>query len=146
MKTTSKVILGLEGCSTRGSERVFLTDSEKRALIREYLSGGQTKQAIWQKYTGQRQEHGGIFKLMRQFGLSPESMGRNPNFNPMAQKIIPKDAASELHELRKKIAELEKQLQDAELKATAFSTLVDIAERELKIPIRKKYNTKPSKK
>ena len=36
-----------------------------------------------------------------------------------------------------------KQLQDAELKAIAFSTMVDIAEKELKIPIRKKYNTKP---
>jgi hypothetical protein len=34
-------------------------------------------------------------------------------------------------------------LQDAELKAIAFSTMVDIAEKELKIPIRKKYNTKP---
>ena len=42
-----------------------------------------------------------------------------------------------------RIAELEKQLKDAELKAIAFSTMVDIAEKEFKIPIRKKFNTKP---
>ena len=46
-------------------------------------------------------------------------------------------------QLKKRIAELERQLKDAELRAIAFSTMVDIAEREYKIPIRKKYNTKP---
>jgi adenylate kinase len=38
---------------------------------------------------------------------------------------------------------LEKQLKDAELKAIAYSTMLDIAEKEFKIPIRKKLNTKP---
>jgi len=46
-------------------------------------------------------------------------------------------------QLQKRIAELEKQVQMAEMKAIAFSTMVDIAEREFNIPIRKKYNTKP---
>jgi hypothetical protein len=45
--------------------------------------------------------------------------------------------------LKKRIAELEKQVKDAEMKAIAFSTMVDIAEEEFKIPIRKKFNTKP---
>lgn len=45
--------------------------------------------------------------------------------------------------LKKRIAELEKQLQTAEMKAIAFSTMVDIAEKEFNIPIRKKHNTKP---
>lgn len=46
-------------------------------------------------------------------------------------------------QLKKRIQDLEKQLKEAELKAIAFSTMVDIAEKEFKIPIRKKYNTKP---
>jgi hypothetical protein len=46
-------------------------------------------------------------------------------------------------QLKKRISELEKQLKDAEMKAIAFSTMVDIAEEEFKIPIRKKLNTKP---
>ena len=40
-------------------------------------------------------------------------------------------------QLQKRISELEKQLKDAELKAIAFSTMVDIAEDMFKIPIRK---------
>ena len=46
-------------------------------------------------------------------------------------------------QLKKRIFELERQLKDAELKAIAYSTMVDIAEKEFKIPIRKKLNTKP---
>ena len=53
------------------------------------------------------------------------------------------DESFEILQLKKRIAELEKQLKDAELKAIAFSTMVDIAEEEFKIPIRKKFNTKP---
>jgi transposase len=48
-------------------------------------------------------------------------------------------------QLKKRIEELEKQLQTSEMKAIAFSTMVDIAEKEFNIPIRKKYNTKPSR-
>ena len=51
----------------------------------------------------------------------------------------------EILQLKKKISELELHLKDAEMKAIAFSTMVDIAEREFNIPIRKKRNTKPSK-
>ena len=53
------------------------------------------------------------------------------------------DESFENLQLKKRITELEKQLKDAELKAIAFSTMVDIAEKEFKIPIRKKFNTKP---
>ncbi|MBK7032051.1 MAG: hypothetical protein IPH49_01980 [Ignavibacteria bacterium] len=53
-------------------------------------------------------------------------------------------ASFELETLRKRVAELEKRLQEAEYKATAYSTMVDIAEKELKVTIRKKFDTKPS--
>ncbi|MCW3786898.1 hypothetical protein [Plebeiibacterium sediminum] len=49
-------------------------------------------------------------------------------------------------QLKKRIEELEKQLKDAEMRSIAYSTMVDIAEKEFNIPIRKKSNTKPSKK
>jgi hypothetical protein len=54
-----------------------------------------------------------------------------------------KEESFETFQLKKRISELEKQLKDAEMKAIAFSTMVDIAEEEFKIPIRKKLNTKP---
>lgn len=49
----------------------------------------------------------------------------------------------ERSQLEKRISELEKQLKDAEMKAIAYATMVDIAEKELKISIRKKFNTNP---
>ena len=63
----------------------------------------------------------------------------------MAKKIPEFKSPEEEFEhlqLKNRIADLEKQLKDAELKAIAFSTMVDIAEKEFKISIRKKYNTK----
>ena len=41
-------------------------------------------------------------------------------------------------QLRKRITELETKLKDAEMKTIAYATLVDIAEKEFNIPIRKK--------
>lgn len=63
----------------------------------------------------------------------------------MSKRKKEKEANSEDFEtlkLKKRIEELEKQLKIAEMKAIAFSTLVDIAEKEFNIPIRKKHNTK----
>jgi cell division septum initiation protein DivIVA len=49
-------------------------------------------------------------------------------------------------QLKKRIEELESKLKDAEMKAIAYSTMIDIAEDEFKLKIRKKFNTKPFKK
>jgi transposase len=49
----------------------------------------------------------------------------------------------ELAKLKNRVAELEDKLRTSEMKAIAFSTMVDIAEKEFNIPIRKKLNTKP---
>jgi transposase len=46
--------------------------------------------------------------------------------------------------MQEKIKELEKALVNSELRATAYETMIEIAEKELKINIRKKSNTKPS--
>jgi hypothetical protein len=47
--------------------------------------------------------------------------------------------------LLKKIRELEKILKIANAKTAAFETMIEVAERELKIRIRKKAGTKRSK-
>ena len=60
-----------------------------------------------------------------------------------SKKPVQSEVDFEKLQLEKRVAELEKQLKLAEMKAIAFSTLVDIAEREFNIPIRKKFNTKP---
>lgn len=132
----------------------YFTEVEKHKIIQELFATQCTKVEIWEKYTGEEEEHGQLLRWMKQLGYNTGIKTRRPNIvsnlYPMAQKKIKPDKpinnSDELFEnlqLKKRIAELEMQVKDAELKAIAFSTMVDIAEREFKIPIRKKLNIKP---
>jgi transposase-like protein len=125
--------------------RLLLTDEEKLAIIKDFLSGKESRAAVYHRYTGYAEDHGKISKWMRQFGIG-EGSKKSSNFALMAKskkKTESENIDFEKLQLQKRVAELEKQVQMAEMKAIAFSTMVDIAEREFNIPIRKKYNTKP---
>jgi len=128
----------------------YFTETEKHYIIQELISSQCTKVEIWEKYTGEEQEHGQLFRWMKQLGYNTGIKTRRPNIESNfvtmpKRKFDPRieEESFENLQLKKRIAELEKQLKDAELKAIAFSTMVDIAEKEFKIPIRKKLNTKP---
>ena len=131
----------------------YFTEAEKHQIIQEWISTNCTKAEIWEKYTG-KQDHGLLLKWMRRLGYHNEIKPSRPNiasnFYWMPKKKINPEKPASIEEetfenlqLKKRVAELEKQLKEAELKAIAFSTMVDIAEKEFKIPIRKKFNTKP---
>ena len=143
MDKESKVISGLRNGSS-------FSTSERHLIIQEMLSSQCTKREIWQKYTGQFEEHGCLLKWMRQLGyIKSRRFTFDENNSLMTKKKstlkIPEEPI-EIFRLRRRISELEDQVKDAEMKALAFSTMVDMAEKELKIPIRKKLNTKPLKK
>lgn len=130
----------------------YFTEEEKHQIIQELFSTQCTKAEIWEKYTGQEEEHGQLLRWMRALGYNTGIRTRRPNIvsnlyampKKKKEKHVTADTDSfENLQLKKRISELEKQLKDAELKAIAFSTMVDIAEKEFKIPIRKKLNTKP---
>jgi len=131
------------------NSRMYFSDSEKHLMIRELKSSKCTKADIWRKYTGKDDDHGKLIRWMREFGYDTSTNFRKINF---AIKTLPMSSKKPVHtdfeklQLEKRIAELEKKLKEAELKSIAFSTMVDIAEKEFKIPIRKKFNTKPLKK
>jgi hypothetical protein len=50
--------------------------------------------------------------------------------------------SQEVQTLKHRIRQLEKELEDAKLRTEAYSLMIKKAEDELKIPIRKKFNTK----
>jgi transposase-like protein len=133
-------------------DRRFFTDHEKELIIQDYLNSGLTKQEIWKKYTGRAVEHGAMLRWMREFGYDSRipinyyKFGKNFPLMVNKKKSIKPEDDFEILKLKKRVAELEKQLQEAEMKSIAYSTMVDIAEKQFNIPIRKKYNTKPSKK
>lgn len=126
---------------------------ERHKIIKEYLSSGCTKREIFKKYTGKQEEHGEIIRWMRELGYLNKKPLRTTNFakniNLVMQKKVdekfPIDQFDFL-QLKRRVEDLEKQLKEAEMKAIAYSTMVDIAEKEFNISIRKKLNTKPLKK
>ena len=146
MDKQSKVISGFRNAGTFSTE-------ERHKIIQEMLTSNCTKVEIWEKYTGRSEEHGNLLKWMRKLGYNADNLSRRVTFggniNLMStKKTSPAigEKSFEILQLKKRISELEDQLKDAEMKAIAFSTMVDIAEKEFKIPIRKKLNTKPLKK
>ena len=52
--------------------------------------------------------------------------------------------SDEIFQLKEKINELEKALINSELRSTAYETMIELAEKKLKINIRKKSFTKQS--
>lgn len=112
--------------------------SERHKIIQEYLTGNMNKKEVWYKYTGQTEEHGNILRWMRMYGYADKNKTSTFASDMKNNEINTKDASLENAQLKKKIKELEKALEYSELKATAFSTMIDVAEEELKISIRKK--------
>lgn len=118
--------------STRSYSEKF-----KRQIIEYYLSNNYTKQEVWQRFTGQHEEHGTLLRWMRKLGYTTNQK--------LSQYM--KGEKDELENLveKERIKILEQRLRDAELKAIAYSKMIDLAEEKFKISIRKKFNTKPSK-
>ena len=119
-------------------EKSYYSESFKLQVIEEVLSGQLTKEEARRKYG-----LGGkcaVLNWMRKFGLSGHRQ-LPANFERMKQEQQADQSA-----LLKRIKELERALEDAQLKAEGYRRMIDIAERELKIPIRKKSSTKQSSK
>ena len=151
MDKKSKQISGLKSGKIIQKANKYFSEPEKHFIIQELLSSGCTKAQIWEKYTGQLEEHGQLLRWMRQLGYDTSVKTRRPNFDTKTEVMTKKKSKKDVNirddfetlQLKTRIAELEKKLKDAEMKAIAYSTMVDIAEKEFNIPIRKKYNTKP---
>lgn len=124
-----------------------LSMEERHELIREFLTGNFTKRELWQRYTGQPTEHGQILRWMENYGyLSRDKSSihrRDFIVNPLVLNSLSKEQKDlNPEELQKRIKELEKQLESAQLQAEGYKLMIEIAEKELKIPIRKKSGTK----
>ncbi len=111
---------------------------ERHQVIQDYLSSGKKKVEIWYKHTGQIEEHGEILRWMRQLGYIEESKKVTFASSMKKEKQDNQDSPIENSQLKKRIRELEKALEHSKLKAFAYSTMIDVAEEELKISIRKK--------
>lgn len=125
-----------------------LSWAEREEMIKEYLSGNYSKVEIWKKYTGQSVEHGKMLQWMGMLGYSdkienPIKRHLSSGFTKQERPILAaNDNPQDPRDLQKRIKELERQLENAQLKAEGYELMIEIAEKELKIPIRKKSDTK----
>lgn len=70
MDTKSKVISGLRsGKVIIQKPNKYFTETEQHQIIRELLDSGCTKAEIWEKYTGQEEEHGQVASVDAKIGL-----------------------------------------------------------------------------
>jgi len=152
MDKKSKSISGLKRDEIIQKPNKYFSKAEKHFIIQELLSTACTKSQIWKKYTGQLEEHGQLLRWMRELGYDSSIKTRRSNIDTRTTTMTKKRSKKggvesgfddfETLQLEKRIVELEKKLKDAEMKAIAYSTMVDIAEKEFNLSIRKKYNTK----
>lgn len=126
-------------------ESRWYTFEEREAIIEEYLNGPATKTEIWLKYTGDPQEHGRLTRWMRQLGYLSGKKQKESYVQLQQFPLTTMDSSDKQkghQELLRRIKELENQLEEAQLKAEGYKLMVEIAEKELKMPIRKKSDTK----
>ncbi len=113
------------------------TDEFKLKVVQEYL---QTDLGV----TDLMKKHGirgssCILNWMRKFGLSYPTEDQVKIASQMTKESI--KSKQEL-ELEQKLKILEKELEHEKLRTRALTTMIDIAEKELKISIRKKSGAK----
>jgi transposase len=116
----------------------FITEIERREIIEEYLTGNESRIVVWKRHTGQAKERGQLLRWMRQLGYLDKS--EKENVIPLI--AMSKKSKKSKAELEKRVKELEDQLLDSQLKEEGYRRMIEIAEKDLKISIRKKPNTK----
>ena len=101
---------------------------KREIVIAEYLTGGITYRRLGEK-------HGIDFRTINSWVMKYKGKERNRN-----SKIVVKNATIE--NIPADVVQLQKELQTALLQAKLLNAMIDIAEKELKIDIRKKSGTK----
>ena len=111
----------------------YYSEEFKLKVVYEVLRGEITKESCRAKYG--IKGHCTVLKWIRKFDLSKETI-------LMGQK----EKTSQSTELKARIRLLKQELTYEKLKSEALSEMIDIAEEEFKISIRKKSGAKQSKK
>lgn len=121
--------------------RQMFDESFKRMVIEEYLATRCSKTELLRKYNIRFK--GALQAWMQKLGYTNLDLPRRVKFEkglPLSLPMPTKNA--NIQELQKRIQELEHQLQDEKLRSEAYARIIEKAEKELKVSIKKKLNTK----
>ena len=112
-------------------------DEFKLKVVQEYLSTDKSQKELMQEYGIGGKNN--ITKWMRKFGL------KTPTEEQIKVQIVmskEKKKSPREVELEAKVKKMEEALEYERLRTLALNTMIDVAERNLKISIRKKFGTK----
>lgn len=112
-----------------------LQDDIKFEVVQEYLGGGFTQKELMLKYNF-RGKHC-INKWIRKFEVTKPTTKPTVAKQTKHTELKAKDCSLEL-----KVKRLEEELKREQFKTLALNTLINVAERELKVDIRKKSGAK----
>ena len=111
----------------------YYNESLKREIVIAVQSGQISKERARKKYG--IKGHSTISKWICKFEESDPHLKSIMDYSKLDKK-----------ELIKRIKELERKLEDEQIRSLGYSKMIDIAEDQLKVSIRKKPDTKQSKK
>jgi len=115
-------------------EQKTISKAEKRWLVREIASGRMTiGEACERLELHSKDPRRLIYYWQKQYTSDID----------FTLPVMTEKEKQKLDAAHKRMRELEKQLEDAQMKNIALETMIDIAEEQLKITIRKKSGPKP---
>ena len=112
----------------------------KRKVIEEYLATKCSKMYLLRKYNIHFKS--AIQRWMKNLGYVDVYQKKLTKFAITNTNMATNKQIEDISDLQLKIKLLEKQLEIEKLRSKAYARVIEIAEQELKIPLRKKYNTK----
>ena len=121
-------------------QKQIFSESFKRGVLEQISSGNLTKQEARKKYG--IKGNSAILSWQRnllQYGQCCLTLSYK-SYPILPVKKPSKEPSST--ELQARIKQLERQLEDEQIRSEAYSRMIDFAEKELSIPIRKKPGTK----
>lgn len=123
----------------------FYSEDFKKKIISEYLETRQTKQEILDKY-GIRSKSP-LQKWMKEYGIldpyaKKDYLGVMNTIRTEKNPPQSSDLELQVKELQEQNKRLERQLLEERIRAEMFGRVIELAEKEFKLPIRKKYDTK----
>ncbi len=111
----------------------FKNEHEKEAIVAEYLLGGGTYRFLGQK-------HNVDFRVLHSWVM--KFKGNKKKLKDKVESSAEKPASTDHPPLSADVKVLQEELRKANLHNELLNAIIDIAEKELKIDIRKKSGTK----
>lgn len=111
----------------------MISNAEKRWLVRELESGRMTIGEAKERLVGISKDPYSLLLFWRKKYASDIAL---------TLPVMTEKEKAKLDAAHQRLKELEKQLEDAQMKNIALETMIDIAEEQLKISIRKKSGPK----